>query len=143
MRKYKEYTSQQVKDIAELPNVKSMAELLRRLDLKPAGGNYINMKRMLQVTEANCSHWTGQAWNHGQRLKDWKDYTKVASLKQHLIQDRGHQCQRCGLKAWLGESIPLEVHHVDGDRTNNDKANLRLECNNCHALTPNWRNRKN
>ena len=32
-----------------------------------------------------------------------------------------------------------EVHHVDGDRTNNEVDNLQLLCCNCHALTENWR----
>lgn len=42
----------------------------------------------------------------------------------------------------MGEKIPLEIEHVDGDRTNNELANLKLLCCNCHALTPTWRRRK-
>ena len=40
-----------------------------------------------------------------------------------------------------GGSIPLELDHVDGDRTNNLLCNLRLVCPNCHALTPTYRGR--
>ena len=37
------------------------------------------------------------------------------------------------------KKIPLEVHHLDGDRMNNELSNLQLLCPNCHALTENWR----
>jgi hypothetical protein len=31
-------------------------------------------------------------------------------------------------------SSQLEIDHIDGDRTNNDKSNLKTLCCNCHAL---------
>lgn len=33
--------------------------------------------------------------------------------------------------------MPLEVHHIDGNCTNNKEENLQLLCPNCHSLTPN------
>ena len=38
-----------------------------------------------------------------------------------------------------GVSIPLELHHLNGVRTDNRISNLRLLCPNCHALTDNYR----
>lgn len=38
----------------------------------------------------------------------------------------------------MGHEIPLEVHHVDGDRLNNELSNLQLLCPNCHAQTDNY-----
>lgn len=35
-------------------------------------------------------------------------------------------------------SIPLEVHHIDGDCTNSFEENLQLLCPNCHSLTDNF-----
>ena len=52
---------------------------------------------------------------------------------------RGHACENCGKKEWLGKPIPLEVHHLDGDKLNNELSNLQLLCPNCHALTDNYR----
>ena len=37
------------------------------------------------------------------------------------------------------EPIPLELHHKDGNRYNNQLDNLMLLCPNCHALTENYR----
>lgn len=59
-------------------------------------------------------------------------------LKDELIKLRGHRCEDCGLTTWKNQPIPLEAHHIDGDRCNNRLDNLILLCPNCHALTPNY-----
>lgn len=43
----------------------------------------------------------------------------------------GEQCQDCGYDKYVQI---LEVHHIDGDRTNNKIENLRVLCKNCHGL---------
>lgn len=139
-RHYKKYTDDDI--IRYTAETASLSELLRKLGLKEAGGNFANMKRNLQRLQLDCGHWTGQGWNKGQQLKDWKDYTKIEYCKKHLIKHKGHKCERCDFEKWQNEAIPLEVHHIDGDRTNNAFDNLLLLCCNCHALTPNWRARK-
>lgn len=55
-----------------------------------------------------------------------------------LIEQRGHQCEQCGVTHWNNKPIALEVHHKDGNRTNNEKENLILLCPNCHAQTDNY-----
>lgn len=59
-------------------------------------------------------------------------------LKNELIKLRGHRCEDCGLTSWKNQPIPLEAHHIDGDRCNNRLDNLLLLCPNCHTLTPNY-----
>lgn len=140
MRKYKEYKDEDVIKFAK--TVKSMAELLRMLSLKEAGGNYAHMKKTLQRLSINTDHWSGQAWSKGQQLKDWSKYSRIKNFKLHLINAKGHRCENCGLTEWQKQPIVLEVHHQDGDRTNNDFSNLKLLCCNCHSLTHNWRNKK-
>ena len=137
MRTYKEYTDADV--LETVPKVTSMAQLLKALGLRAAGGNYANMNRILQRLGADTSHWKGRAWNKGDKLKDWSDYSRAVNLKPHLITERGHKCEECANTKWLGKDIPLEIHHKDGDRTNNALDNLELLCPNCHALTDSWR----
>jgi len=48
----------------------------------------------------------------------------------------------CQHTTWLDQPIPLELHHKDGDRTNNTLPNIELLCPNCHALTDNYRGSK-
>lgn len=48
-------------------------------------------------------------------------------------------CENCKMTEWLGQPIPLEVHHKDGNRHHNELANYELLCPNCHALTDSYR----
>lgn len=62
-------------------------------------------------------------------------------LKLRLLREdvKLAQCENCGLREWLEQTIPLELHHIDGNRYNNALNNLQLLCPNCHALTENYR----
>lgn len=64
---------------------------------------------------------------------------KPLVLKKKLIREgiRKNECEECGLTAWQGKPIPLELHHIDGNRFNNNLHNLQILCRNCHGLTPN------
>jgi hypothetical protein len=139
MRKYREYTDDDVKRVAA--EVTSFAGFLRGLGLRQAGGNYAHGRKTLQRLNVDTSHWTGQGWSKDKQLKDWSGYSKVSTLKPHLINLRGHKCECCELSKWREKPIGLEVHHINGDRTNNHLANLQLLCGNCHYQTPNFRNR--
>ena len=48
-------------------------------------------------------------------------------------------CERCKLAQWCNNSIPLELHHINGVHSDNRIENLQLLCPNCHALTDNYR----
>ncbi len=64
-------------------------------------------------------------------------------VRRYLFERHGHSCSDCGwsaVNAYTG-LIPLTVHHVDGDWTNNVESNLQLLCPNCHSLTPNFGSR--
>lgn len=136
----KRYTDEEF--VAAVRESVNIGGVLRRIGLRPVGGNYATAKRTIQRLGLDTSHFTGSAWSKGKRQKDWSDYTRATNLKPHLIQERGSVCERCERDTWQGEPIPLEIHHRDGDRTNNTLPNLVLLCPNCHALTDTWRNRK-
>lgn len=61
------------------------------------------------------------------------------NLKIKLIKEgiKENKCERCGCDEWLGQPIPLELHHKDGNHYNNKLNNLEILCPNCHALEPN------
>ena len=63
-------------------------------------------------------------------------------LRRYVIRKRGHKCENCGRTKWMGERIPLDLHHINGDSNDNRLINLALTCLNCHGLTPNF-GRKN
>lgn len=138
-KKYRNYTDQNIIDYSK--EVKSIAGLLRKLNLEAKGGNYINIKKNLQRLKVNTDHWTGQAWNKNEQLKDFSKYTRATHLKKHLIKQRGHKCEECKRENWFDQLITLELHHKDGNRGNNQESNLQLLCPNCHSYTDYWRNK--
>lgn len=86
------------------------------------------------------------AQNHARKVNNTK-FTKDTSVnrrhKELLIEERGHVCEQCKLATWQDVLITLEMEHIDGDRTNNTKQNLKLLCPNCHSLTATWKRPKN
>ena len=61
-------------------------------------------------------------------------------IKQYLFKMHNNKCEKCGwgeINETTGK-IPLEIHHIDGDCTNNKIENLQLLCPNCHSLTSNF-----
>ena len=109
---------------------------------KNTGGYRKAMKAMIEELSLDISHFTGQSWNNNNF--DYSRFRNGIAIKSSqaidaLIFIRGHRCEGCGEKWWLGQPIPLEVHHEDGDSLNNEMENLKLLCPNCHALTDNYR----
>lgn len=74
--------------------------------------------------------------------KAFDDLLTKYARKKRLINIRGYACEYCGISTWREEEIVIELHHIDGDESNNKKGNLILLCPNCHSQTPNYRNRK-
>lgn len=65
------------------------------------------------------------------------------TLKRRLLQDgvKTGRCDTCGIGAWRGRPIHLDLHHVNGDGFDNRLENLRLLCPNCHSQTSNFAGR--
>ena len=137
---YKSYTKEEF--CTAVKESFSIAEVCRKLGLKEAGGNHNTVHKKVAEYQLDTSHFTGQLWSKGKQLKDFSGYNNPKSLKRNLILIRGHKCESCNLFLWLNSPIPLELHHIDGDRWNNKEENLQLLCPNCHALTDNYRRRK-
>ena len=140
MKSTKTYTNEQILEMVKSST--SLACFLRNIGIRAYGGNYDTWRKKLQELNADTSHWTGSGWNKNMQIKDWSQLSNMEQIRKNLILERGHKCEECGLTEWMHKPLRLEMHHRDGDRTNNDKSNLILLCPNCHSQTENYRNHK-
>lgn len=81
-------------------------------------------------------------WKNGEENGSKGLYDISAFIRRYLFEKYNNKCQKCGwnvVNPYTGK-IPLQVHHIDGDCTNNNEDNLQLLCPNCHSLTDTFGN---
>jgi len=66
-------------------------------------------------------------------------YQTTLVLLRRLKIERKWKCECCNLNEWMNNPIKLEIHHINGDNSDNRKENLQLLCPNCHSITDTWR----
>jgi len=134
----------------------AVAQVLSKLGLVPAGGNYKTVQEKIKFFAIDTSHFTGAAWNQGERyqafgkcatlaeiLVENSSYHFTYGLKKRLLKEqlKQHCCEECPLREWRGLPIPLELHHCNGINNDHRLENLQLLCPNCHAQTTSYRGR--
>lgn len=62
-------------------------------------------------------------------------------LKKRIVLEQNQKCNHCGIDEWNGKPIVLELEHIDGNHSNNERENLEAICPNCHSQTDTWRGR--
>ena len=69
-----------------------------------------------------------------------------AMVKHRIVENDmlNYCCSICSLDTWQGETIVLDLDHINGNNVDNRLLNLRFLCPNCHSQTATYcgRNRK-
>ena len=131
----------------------SVREVITRLGLVPAGGNYAQVQLRIQELNLDTSHFTGKGWRKNRTF----EFNPKIALEDILVKGSRFQsfklkkrlfiaklkepkCELCGW-AELSEDgrIPVELDHINGDHYDNRIGNLRILCPNCHSLQPTHR----
>ena len=123
----------------------SWAEVLRKLGKKPAsGGTQSHIVKRCSDFGISASHFLGQGHNKGKTFKKkplsfyLKTNSKVNSshLLKRLISAKIKErvCEMCNRTTWMGDLIPLELDHINGNHFDNRLKNLQALCPNCHYL---------
>ena len=133
----------------------SKRQVLKKLDLVEAGGNYEQIGKYISFYKINIDHFLGKGSNLGKSIPREPVYTlkqilvrnstfQSYKLKKRLISE-GVKKQECEICGWAKLSpdgrIPLELDHINGDHHDNRLINLRVLCPNCHSLQPTHRGR--
>lgn len=120
-------------------------------------GNYRILKHWIKKMQLDTSHFTRTGINLGvsffesktkdQFIKDnlynGKPYT--TSIRKGICRHKivPYQCTCGNTGEWLNKPISLQIHHIDGNNSNNSIDNLQFLCPNCHAQTENYAGIKN
>ncbi|MGW4510569.1 HNH endonuclease [Streptomyces sp. NPDC004393] len=136
----------------------SINEVVRRLGLDSVGGHQTNIARRIKAHGIDTSHFTSvvrtERMRYNQRrrtaeeilVEDTSAYApRVPSHRlRRAMREVGveERCALCGIESvWLGEPLPLEIDHIDGNWRDNRIENLRFLCPNCHSTTDSYRGR--
>jgi DNA-directed RNA polymerase subunit N (RpoN/RPB10) len=135
----------------------TIAEVLDRIGVSKYSGNYRRAADYAERLGTVLPMARRDAWSSREPKPMLSDEqvrarfrrTEIAqdskSLKRWMVRRLGvmNRCVGCGIHPeWNGKPLTLELDHIDGDRLNNELANLRLLCPNCHAQTETSNRRK-
>ncbi len=127
-------------------------EALAHFALKNIGGNHKTLKRRIQEEGVDTSHFKMIGQRNKDRAKPLAELLVKGStynkyrlkkrlIKEGLLKETCAKCQRG--PSWEGQSLALEMDHINGDPLDDRIDNLRLLCPNCHSQTSTFRGRKN
>lgn len=127
----------------------SYSEVCRNLNIVGRGDNIGNVRKTIEDNNICTDHFQNKGKKETSKKIDTKDLLKEninhssSDIKQRLINEnmKPHKCEICGKTEWNGKPIPLELHHINGNHSDNRLENLQILCPNCHAQTDNYRGR--
>lgn len=120
-----------------------VAGVLRSLGLATAGNSYEVVREECKRLDLDTSHWRGR----GYRVREKQKLSELlvvdskatnATLKRWMTREGvlASTCAVCGQEpVWQGQPLTLRLDHINGDRTDARRENLRLLCPNCDSQT--------
>ena len=84
-----------------------------------------------------------ERWKKGEETGLSGKYGISRMVRNYIFEAKENKCECCGksyINPYTGLSV-LQIHHIDGDCTNNREENLQLLCPTCHAMTENFGSR--
>ncbi|MCT9082430.1 HNH endonuclease [Streptomyces fulvoviolaceus] len=134
----------------------SVAGVLAALGRSNSGTARALVKRSIEAHDLSTVHFTGQGHFRGTRSPNRKSAAEIlvrlapgclrtkTILLRRALDDLGvpHVCDECGIgDTWQGRRLVLEIDHINGDRLDNRRENLRYLCPSCHSQTSTFSNR--
>lgn len=113
-------------------------------------GQCTNCGKELKRGKLYCSNECQRQYEYHQYISEWisgkqtglRGKHQISShVRTYLLEIHNNKCENCGWgeENQFTKTVPLEIHHIDGNPYNNSVNNLQLLCPNCHSLTKNWK----
>lgn len=140
----KDHTEQEIRHA--IINSTNYTETIRKLYPHPSGSLNRKLREFIRNHNIDISHFithtikkipTCEYLNNNHCING-------PTLRKRLIKEKilKNKCYKCNRTKWLGQNIPLELHHIDGDRFNNNLSNIIVLCPNCHTISTDYDDRK-
>jgi len=127
-------------------------EVLKKINSEKTKLSYTTNKRLAATTVYNRLPQETKDrmnWAKGQKLTPNEliftenslyanEMVKGRIVKDNLLE---YKCVKCGIDSWCGETIVLDLDHINGDNRDNRIENLRYLCPNCHSQTDTYKGR--
>lgn len=122
-------------------------EVANKLDVGVGGSTYKEFYRISKKYNISLEHFgkIKKVTNNKRHLTFDEIFTEnsnISSSRLNRYIKKFHLknciCEKCKNVEWLGAPIPLQVHHINGNTTDNRLENLQYLCPNCHSQTDNF-----
>jgi hypothetical protein len=129
---------------------KSIRDVLSKMGLRAAGGNYQVINKYIKEYKLNIIHFEEHAIERIKKFSNQSSNRKTplelclidnstydrADLKRRLYSEglKKRECELCGQgEEWKGKKMSLILDHKNGVHNDNRIDNLRIVCPNCNA----------
>lgn len=118
-----------------------------------AASRTFSKESRLKKSMANKKHYKEHGWSGKNNIikfrRTWKkkimesdfDSLSYLSKRKRVIWEQDCKCKECGLNKWREKPLTLELEHLNGNHSDNNRSNLAALCPNCHSITRTWRGR--
>lgn len=125
----------------------SIRGVLRKLNLREAGGSASHYSVRIKELGISMAHFTGKSYRAGKTLTKKRNasniliYRESGSRQKHtyllralLEIGREHKCEKCNQPPeWMGHQMTLDIDHINENWLDDRAENLRFLCPNCHS----------
>lgn len=127
-------------------------EVLKKINSEKTKEAYITQKRLpmtmvyenLPLETKEKMNWAkGKILTPSELIFTENSLYSNGMVKQRIVKDNllEYKCIKCGVDSWCGETIVLDLDHINGDNLDNRLTNLRYLCPNCHSQTDTYKGR--